>query len=704
MQRFQLTRAILTILIVSAIPALCGAQLSTEDSTRMTTHMEILSTGFVQTSYDTCLVVLWNSSYDHHAWEDFFVAYFGNHALTDSLAVRLFWPSVYSYHGWGDTKLHNSLIPTSIYATDSLLEEYAGDLIATMNGNEEVRQSFIWFYRFMEYSLNGDITSERRIEAYEALKNQISTYPEHFYKPNKIDTTNNLYTGWLRGQIYANLVESVEHTPQVKTEIATTVGLAGQYLAVWDSLDLIIADNNELTDHEFMNIYPPFTYIPDTLHHSRIITSWIYLNLWEHVQAYMNIHLGVPWFGTKQNWFPDEVEPGWLDMFDISLVHNIFYAVQNHYIWNTPEWDVRFDKLLSDAGDDSLNYIQSLRESGFYTINTYVLLPDLANLWMGDSRKTMKLGLIRFDNGRIHPINQALYMADIFSLGTDSTDFFYTNNIGQVWRERVELVRNGEGQIIQINTADTVYAFNVGADGNVLSYTAGCYGHDDDGDGFLSSCDNCPDKSNPLQEDIDGDGRGDSCYLSSFLWPLVIQVRDSLGDPDAMVNLRVVDSDGLEIGVGADGLDTTNTIGPGAIYEFVDGNDRVTIGEIKAGGYTIFALTDEGGIPSCCAAVDYVVGADGDSSLPAFVRAEPGEEVLVGTILAGASDYDDVRGTGFIDIGTIAVMAEYLFLGGPPPVPAESADPNCDGSADILDLVLMVDYLFLSGEKPECAK
>jgi Necrosis inducing protein (NPP1)/PKD domain len=37
------------------------------------------------------------------------------------------------------------------------------------------------------------------------------------------------------------------------------------------------------------------------------------------------------------------------------------------------------------------------------------------------------------------------------------------------------------------------------------------YGHDDDGDGWGSDCDNCPYTNNPSQEDIDDDGEGDAC-------------------------------------------------------------------------------------------------------------------------------------------------------------------------------------------------
>ena len=41
-----------------------------------------------------------------------------------------------------------------------------------------------------------------------------------------------------------------------------------------------------------------------------------------------------------------------------------------------------------------------------------------------------------------------------------------------------------------------------------------CVGDDKDGDGFVDSCDNCPDDYNPDQQDSDGDGIGDVCDRS----------------------------------------------------------------------------------------------------------------------------------------------------------------------------------------------
>jgi parallel beta-helix repeat protein len=67
-------------------------------------------------------------------------------------------------------------------------------------------------------------------------------------------------------------------------------------------------------------------------------------------------------------------------------------------------------------------------------------------------------------------------------------------------------------------SCDTPAAVLTGADGGGFQGARPfCpdLGDDDDGDGLADGCDNCPDASNPGQEDCDGDGEGDACDSTS---------------------------------------------------------------------------------------------------------------------------------------------------------------------------------------------
>jgi hypothetical protein len=53
-----------------------------------------------------------------------------------------------------------------------------------------------------------------------------------------------------------------------------------------------------------------------------------------------------------------------------------------------------------------------------------------------------------------------------------------------------------------------------------------------------------------------------------------------------------------------------------------------------------------------------------------------------------------------VDIDDVVYALAYIFTGGPPPVPTESADVTCDGGLDIDDVVYLIAYIFTGGPAP----
>jgi hypothetical protein len=62
----------------------------------------------------------------------------------------------------------------------------------------------------------------------------------------------------------------------------------------------------------------------------------------------------------------------------------------------------------------------------------------------------------------------------------------------------------------------------------------------------------------------------------------------------------------------------------------------------------------------------------------------------------------DVNEDGLIDISDVIYLLNYLFRGGPAPVPLIAGDFNCDGLVDLGDLISILNYLFRSGPPPLC--
>jgi len=72
-----------------------------------------------------------------------------------------------------------------------------------------------------------------------------------------------------------------------------------------------------------------------------------------------------------------------------------------------------------------------------------------------------------------------------------------------------------------------------------------------------------------------------------------------------------------------------------------------------------------------------------------------------GVILIGRS-YGDANADGKVSISDVVYIINYLFRGGPAPVPLQVADCNCDTQVSVADVVYLINYLFRGGPKPAC--
>lgn len=64
--------------------------------------------------------------------------------------------------------------------------------------------------------------------------------------------------------------------------------------------------------------------------------------------------------------------------------------------------------------------------------------------------------------------------------------------------------------------------------------------------------------------------------------------------------------------------------------------------------------------------------------------------------------YGDANGDGKVTVSDAIYLINYLFKGGPAPVPFESGDTNCDGKVTVADVIYLINYLFKGGPEPVC--
>ena len=62
----------------------------------------------------------------------------------------------------------------------------------------------------------------------------------------------------------------------------------------------------------------------------------------------------------------------------------------------------------------------------------------------------------------------------------------------------------------------------------------------------------------------------------------------------------------------------------------------------------------------------------------------------------------DADNSGSIDVSDVIYLINYLFRGGPAPIPSIAGDCNNDNNVSVSDVVYLINYLLKGGPKPEC--
>ncbi len=367
-------------------------------------------------------------------------------------------------------------------AMASILDTHAGrsDLRELLNnpvGPElELRLEFIRAHELLSVA-TVELPAEdpKRLSIYDFFVNLIETEPSTYAKHTSLDSVDYPTSAWVRERAWRTWRDSVHITAMRRNAMIDTGSLRGRHADILRDHGIVILDNLSLDDAQLDHIHQLLDLIPAELHSLRSISVKSKLGPAPHPLSLKGIPSGVNIFGSKirasVNPFPPDIEARPIPSFSAALAHEINHSVNaklNKTASPLADWT---SGLVADAGAPALNYLRSTVSDGFFQNAPQELIASIANQWFSDSAQTVELGLVRFDAGYPDPINQALHMANIYSLGNDQTWFYETDSEAFTTQIAVPLDRNEAGQISGIDVNGSRYAFDLDPEGRVLTYT-----------------------------------------------------------------------------------------------------------------------------------------------------------------------------------------------------------------------------------------
>jgi len=73
---------------------------------------------------------------------------------------------------------------------------------------------------------------------------------------------------------------------------------------------------------------------------------------------------------------------------------------------------------------------------------------------------------------------------------------------------------------------------------------------------------------------------------------------------------------------------------------------------------------------------------------------------LQGYVHTAAFVHGDNNADGGVSVSDVVYEINFLFKGGPKPIPSEVGDVNCDNTSSVSDVVYTINFLFKGGPKP----
>ena len=164
-------------------------------------------------------------------------------------------------------------------------------------------------------------------------------------------------------------------------------------------------------------------------------------------RAYSVNIVSYPIGAVRETQFPAEVPASFADVYSTVLSHELGHIIDASGIDRTPELRAQKQGLIARAGDLQSNYLRSMLSQGFFTQNPQEFFASICNQWFTSGSRTLDVALARLGAGKREPLEQFLFISDVFSAGSDELPLFTANTTGTLTSTPARVQRDDAGRI-----------------------------------------------------------------------------------------------------------------------------------------------------------------------------------------------------------------------------------------------------------------
>jgi hypothetical protein len=384
----------------------------------------------------------------------------------------------------------NALTGDPVRAAEELVamhQQYGSSLASLIETDTTLRARFDALHAVLAYPCILGLTGDVPLTAAGACVSVYNASLDFYGHLQDYQSVDRLGAALARERLWRTYIDSGYDDAGVRTQLADFAGWSGARRALFVDRNLILLDNQRSTPSQSAMVLAWLSRMPAERVPLRALTILDYLGGGQPALSLdgkgykVNVFGDVPGTVNEQP-FPSGFSQWRSDIFAQVAAHEITHVLDSAYIKADPARSARRATLLAEAGDDPQNYLRDLPQfpAGWFRRNPGEFIASIANQWVAESQLCLQLGRHKFLLGRRQPLEQAIFFADMLSVG-DTVPFFRSTVLDVVQTRTATLTRDAQGRIASITDGGVRLDIGYDAQGRIASAVQTAQDCDQDG-------------------------------------------------------------------------------------------------------------------------------------------------------------------------------------------------------------------------------